>query len=70
MVADKEITSWDIVREPNRILSEEIYSRNSPGAVDLFPHLGGGTGALFRLCHFLSARLTAGKFRPPSRSGP
>jgi hypothetical protein len=25
MVADKEITSWDIVREPNRILLEEDY---------------------------------------------
>ena len=26
MVADKEITSWDILREPNRILLEEDYS--------------------------------------------
>ncbi len=25
MVADKEISSWDIVREPNRILLEEDY---------------------------------------------
>ncbi len=25
MLADKEITSWDIVREPNRILLEEDY---------------------------------------------
>ena len=25
MVADKEITSWDILREPNRILQEEDY---------------------------------------------
>ncbi len=25
MVADNEITSWDIVREPNRILLEEDY---------------------------------------------
>ncbi len=25
MVADKEITSWDILREPNRILWEEDY---------------------------------------------
>jgi hypothetical protein len=25
MVADKEIRSWDIVREPNRILLEEDY---------------------------------------------
>ena len=24
-VADKEITSWDIVRSPNRILLEEDY---------------------------------------------
>jgi hypothetical protein len=26
MVADKELRSWDIVREPNRILLEEDYS--------------------------------------------
>jgi len=26
MVAEKELTSWDIVREPNRILLEEDYS--------------------------------------------
>ena len=26
MVADKEISSWDILREPNRILLEEDYS--------------------------------------------
>jgi hypothetical protein len=25
MVADKEITSWDILRGPNRILLEEDY---------------------------------------------
>jgi hypothetical protein len=25
MVADKEIRSWDILREPNRILLEEDY---------------------------------------------
>jgi hypothetical protein len=25
MVADKELRSWDIVREPNRILLEEDY---------------------------------------------
>lgn len=25
MVAEKELTSWDIVREPNRILLEEDY---------------------------------------------
>jgi hypothetical protein len=25
MVAEKEITSWDILREPNRILLEEDY---------------------------------------------
>ena len=25
MVADKEISSWDILREPNRILLEEDY---------------------------------------------
>jgi hypothetical protein len=25
MVAGKEMTSWDIVREPNRILLEEDY---------------------------------------------
>ena len=26
MVADKEIKSWDILREPNRILLEKDYS--------------------------------------------
>jgi hypothetical protein len=26
MVADKEISSWDILREPNRILLEKDYS--------------------------------------------
>jgi hypothetical protein len=26
MVADKELSSWDIVRGPNRILLEEDYS--------------------------------------------
>jgi hypothetical protein len=26
MVADKEISSWDILRKPNRILLEEDYS--------------------------------------------
>ncbi|MFZ0050357.1 MAG: hypothetical protein WAK96_01150 [Desulfobaccales bacterium] len=26
MVADKEIRSWDILREPNRILLEKDYS--------------------------------------------
>jgi hypothetical protein len=26
MAADKEIRSWDILREPNRILLEEDYS--------------------------------------------
>ena len=26
MIADKPLTSWDIVREPNRILLEEDYS--------------------------------------------
>jgi hypothetical protein len=25
MVAEKELSSWDIVREPNRILLEEDY---------------------------------------------
>ena len=25
MIADKEIRSWDIVREPNRILLEDEY---------------------------------------------
>jgi hypothetical protein len=25
MVAEKELTSWDIVREPNRIILEEDY---------------------------------------------
>ncbi|MGP8051847.1 MAG: hypothetical protein ACLPYB_14715 [Desulfobaccales bacterium] len=25
MTADKEISSWDILREPNRILQEEDY---------------------------------------------
>ena len=25
MVADKEISSWDILREPNRILLEETH---------------------------------------------
>jgi hypothetical protein len=25
MVADKEMSSWDIVRDPNRILLEEDY---------------------------------------------
>ena len=63
MVADKEMSSWDIVRDPNRIVEMDEYGSRLELLI-CSAHLGGGNRPLLRLRHFVPERLKAATASP------
>ena len=57
MTAEKEIRSWDILRDPNRILLEDDYGSKMELLIYTLTWAV-ETRALFRLRHLLSPGLT------------